>query len=264
MKICVIGDPHGDLEKIKKIPLSNVDLILLNGDLGSNNLSRKMFFENIERKKKGLKEKKYSPSEIKKAYMETYNSSIKIVKYLKKFAPVFIIFGNADYSTYETKKLSKKIGYKLPALYETLKSLSNVRIIHNRIAKIKNVKIGGLGYFVDTSWVKEFKPKDYKNSVIKAKKETKKAENILKWFGKVDVLLCHQPPYGVLDKVTSKKAPSHWIGKSAGSKTILKYIKKKSPKYVFSGHIHESKGMKKVGETKVYNLGLCGYKIIEL
>ncbi len=54
MKILAIGDPHGELEKIKKIPLSNIDLILITGDLGSASLIRKMTFDNIERKKQGL------------------------------------------------------------------------------------------------------------------------------------------------------------------------------------------------------------------
>ena len=56
MKLCAIGDPHGSLDKIKQVPLSDVDLILLTGDLGSANLMRKMAFDNIERKKQGLDE----------------------------------------------------------------------------------------------------------------------------------------------------------------------------------------------------------------
>jgi len=76
--------------------------------------------------------------------------------------------------------------------------------------------------------------------------------------------LCHQPPYGVLDKVTARFAPPAWRGKHAGSKSILKYIKAKQPKYVFCGHIHEGKGMQRVGKTEVYNLGCGGYKIIEV
>lgn len=52
MKILAIGDPHGDLAKIKQIPTKGIDLILLTGDLGSANLMRKMFFEKIERQKK--------------------------------------------------------------------------------------------------------------------------------------------------------------------------------------------------------------------
>ena len=88
--------------------------------------------------------------------------------------------------------------------------------------------------------------------------------NVLKRFGEIDILLCHQPPHGILDKVTAKFAPKHWKGKHAGSKTILDYIQKYHPKYVFCGHIHEGEGMRKIGASEVYNLGVCGYKLVKL
>lgn len=263
MRICAIGDPHGNLDKIKQVPLSGVDLILLTGDLGSSNLMRQMAFDNIKRKKQGLSEIVYSPNQKKKAFMEAYTSTIKIVNYLRKFAPVFTIFGNVDSSNYDTKKQSKEIGIDLPYLSNELNALSNVRVINNRVAKFKEVRIGGLEYFIDTNWVKEFKPSNYKEKLAKSKKETDKANKVLKWFDYVDILLCHQPPHGVLDKVTAPYAPQNWQGKHAGSSTVLKYIEAKSPKYVFCGHIHEGHGMAKIGKTEVYNLGVGDYKIVE-
>ena len=86
----------------------------------------------------------------------------------------------------------------------------------------------------------------------------------MKRFDELDVLVCHQPPYGFLDKVTFKGAPKHWQGKHAGSKTILDYIRKNQPQYAFCGHIHEGEGKTRIGRTEVYNLGVCGYKIVEL
>jgi len=263
MKICAIGDPHGNLNKIKKIPLSGIDLILLTGDLGSANLMRKMAFENIERRKQGLQEKQYTPIQQKKAFMEAYASTIKVIKYLKKFAPVFTIFGNVESPNYETRKQSKEIGIKLPYLYNNLNKLNKIKIINNIIINFKGIRIGGLDYFIDTGWVKEFKPSDYKKRMSAAKKQTEKVKRILKWFNCIDILVCHQPPYGVLDKITAKFAPKSYQGKHAGSKAVLNYIKEKQPKYVFCGHIHEGKGTKRIGKTEVYNLGVCGYKIIK-
>jgi Icc-related predicted phosphoesterase len=92
-----------------------------------------------------------------------------------------------------------------------------------------------------------------------------KAKKILNNFGFLDILVSHHPPYGYLDKVSSKyNPPKPWIGKHAGSKTILDYIKKYQPKYVFCGHIHEGEGKAKIGKTEVYNLGVAGHKIINL
>jgi len=264
MRILAIGDPHGDLKKVKRIPVKDADLILLTGDLGKSNLMRKMAFENTERKKQGLPEKEYSPAQEKRAFMEAYTSTIRLVSYLSRFAPVFTIFGNVESSNYETRKYSRKIGLHLPLLYNDLSSMPNVRVINNRAANFKGIRIGGLEYFIDTSWIKEFKPADYKEKLEHARKQTEKARRILKKFGRVDILLCHQPPYRVLDKVTSKFAPKHWRGKHAGSKTILDYIKKNQPRYVFCGHIHEQEGRAKIGTTEVYNLGIAGYKVITI
>lgn len=71
------------------------------------------------------------------------------------------------------------------------------------------------------------------------------------------ILITHNPPYGVLDKA--------YDGKHVGSKILLKAIKKHQPKIVLCGHIHESKGKKKIGKTPVYNLGWHGdYAVIDI
>lgn len=264
LKILAIGDPHGDLEKVKKIPLDGIELILLTGDLGSANLARKMFFNNIERKKQGLQPKIYSPNQEKNAFSESYNSTMKLVKYLAKFAPVYTIFGNVEHSNSETREKSKEIGLSLPFLVDGLNSIKGVRIINNRIANFQGVRIGGLNYFVDTNWVKDFKPSEYLEKLRWAKIQTAKAQRVLNNFGNLDVLVCHQPPYKILDKVTAKFAPKHWQGKHAGSQAILKYINKYHPKYVFCGHIHEQEGVKRLDKTEVYNFGSGGYKILDI
>lgn len=264
MRIVAIGDPHGDLESIRKIPLDDVDLILLTGDLGSASLARKMAFENVELKRKGLPEKEYSSAQEKKAFMEAYKSTISLFRYLSKFAPVFTVFGNVESSNKDTRKLSKKIGLPLPYLYDQINNFSGSRVINNVLANFQGARIGGLEYFVDTSWVIEFKPADYRESLVEAKKQTEKAKRVLDRFNSVDILVCHQPPYGLLDKVKAKFAPIHWKGKHAGSKIVLDYIKRKQPKYVFCGHIHESEGHVRVGKSEIYNLGVAGYKIIDL
>jgi len=263
MKILVIGDPHGNIEKIKKIPVKGVDLIILTGDLGKADLARKMAFENIERRKKGLPEKEFSSQQEKKAFMEAYLSSVKVVKYLSNFAPVYTIYGNVEHSNKETKEISKEIGLPLPYLTKTLSKMKNVKIINNKLVNFKGISIGGMNYFIDTNWVKEFKPSDYKKRMKSAKKGTDKAKKYLNKFGVVDILIHHQPPYGILDKV-GNMAPKHWRGKHAGSKVILDYIKKKQPRYDFCGHIHEGEGMKNIGKTRVYNFGFCGWKIFDI
>jgi Icc-related predicted phosphoesterase len=172
MRICAIGDPHGSLDKVKEVPLLGIDLILLTGDLGSANLLRKMAFDNIERKKQGLEEIEYTPAQKKRAFMEAYTSTIKVVNYLHRFAHVFTIFGNVEYLNYQ-----REWKINLPLLSNTLKTIPGIRIINNRIVNFYGIRIGGLAYFVDTNWVQEFKPSDYKEKLAKAKKKKLTKQN---------------------------------------------------------------------------------------
>lgn len=268
MKILAIGDPHGDLKKIKKIPLKGVHLILITGDLGKADFARKRHFENIERKKKGLKELKYDGEANQIAYKEISDSTVDVLKYLSKFSPIYSILGNVGNNMvkdYRVKKDEEKYGVKLPYLGREIKKIKNFHLTINRLRELNKLRIGFLEYFTDISWITEFKPSDYKKNMTKAKKQTNKAKKILNRFGKIDILICHQPPYGFLDKVSGKYgAPKSYIGKHAGSKAILDYIRKYQPKYVFCGHIHEGEGRVKIGKTEVYNLGVAGHKIISL
>jgi len=80
MRILAIGDPHGSVDKLRKIPTENIDLILLTGDLGNADIMRKMAFENVERIRNGLEKKEFSSYQKRRAFMQAYNSSIDVVK----------------------------------------------------------------------------------------------------------------------------------------------------------------------------------------
>ncbi len=62
----------------------------------------------------------------------------------------------------------------------------------------------------------------------RAQRDTDKVERILARFGRVDILVTHVPPYGVLDTVNSNDSAPEWAGRHAGSKAILQYIRQLS------------------------------------
>ena len=266
MKILAIGDPHGSLDKLKAIPFESIDLILLTGDIGKADLARKKSFEDTKRKQQGLPKLKDIVQERKEIHNEIHKSTLEILRYLSRYAPVYTIEGNVGIpSISQVREDYEKYGLKLTSTMEQLKRINNLSIVKNRLRVLHGLRVGFLEYFTDTSWVREFKPRDYQNSMRKAKRQTDKAKRVLRSFGKnLDILVCHQPPFGVLDKVNFPEAPKHWQGKHAGSKAVLDYIKKYHPKYVICGHIHESEGYRKIAGTNVYNLGVAGYKIIEI
>jgi Icc-related predicted phosphoesterase len=241
VKILAIGDPHGELPK--KIPKS--DLILITGDIGKSDLAKKIYF--TKKKNEIIASKKEQDA----AHKEIYDSTIKLLKELSGKKEVYMIMGN--------------VATKWSKLLRRINKIKRVHLVRNSIRKIDGLRIGFLEFFVDNSWIKEFKEKD-KNRIKRAKRETVKAKKVLKRFGSIDILICHQPPYGVLDKVNGKNGtPKSWKGKHAGSKVILNYIKKYQPKLVLCGHIHEAKGKAKIGKTEVINLGCCGdYEVIDI
>jgi Icc-related predicted phosphoesterase len=267
MKILAIGDPHGNINKIRKISKKGIDLVLITGDLGKADFARKFSFENFRRKKEGLPALEFTKSESKFVYNEIYDSTLDVLKYLSNSVPTYSILGNVGTNMIRdayVRKDEKKFKIKLPYLSKGIDKLNNFYYVKNVVRNINGLRVGFLEYFVDTNWVVDFKPSDYDKKLNKARKETDKAKRILNNFNNLDILVCHQPPYGYLDKVNNSSAPKGWNGKHAGSKTILDYIRKYQPKYVFCGHIHEGEGRAKIGKTEIYNLGVAGHKIIDL
>ena len=60
-----------------------------------------------------------------------------------------------------------------------------------------------------------------------------------------DVLITHGPPYGIQD-LTRRKV-------NAGCEYLRAEVERKKPKFHFFGHIHEGRGVEKVGETTFCN-----------
>ncbi len=65
------------------------------------------------------------------------------------------------------------------------------------------------------------------------------------------VLVTHQPPFQTkCDRLSS--------GMNVGSKSVRDFIEHNKPLICFSGHIHEARGVDRVGETDVINPGQFG------
>lgn len=56
------------------------------------------------------------------------------------------------------------------------------------------------------------------------------ATELLKHFPKVDIMLCHCPPFGIND---DKNDDAH-----IGYKALLEYVERESPRYLFHGHTY--------------------------
>ena len=63
------------------------------------------------------------------------------------------------------------------------------------------------------------------------------------------IMVCHTPPKDTSTDVTRN-------GIHVGSSTVRKFIEKRKPHVCISGHIHESRGKDKIGDTIVLNAGM--------
>lgn len=83
--------------------------------------------------------------------------------------------------------------------------------------------------------------------------------SFLKEIERVEILLTHAPPFGVLDRVRS--------GINIGSRALRGYIEEMTPLICVCGHVHESRGVERMGRTVVVNPGPLqrgDYALIEL
>lgn len=65
-----------------------------------------------------------------------------------------------------------------------------------------------------------------------------------------DVLVVHEPPYGTLDDVGG--------GRHIGNRAVNQAIEALKPRVVLCGHVHESPGVVRMGETLVVNCTMGG------
>ena len=115
---------------------------------------------------------------------------------------------------------------------------NGIENIHLKAVKIGEANVLGLGGSLTTPFYTniEFSNEEIKNML----------ENFLN--EKINIFVTHSPPYGTkLDIV--------YGGRHVGSQAIKSFIEKTNPEIVLTGHIHESAGMDKIGETVAVNPG---------
>ncbi len=67
-------------------------------------------------------------------------------------------------------------------------------------------------------------------------------------FGTPSIFVVHQPPYGTITDLAHKDM-------HVGSRSVREAIERHKPLICFCGHIHESSGMDKIGDTLIVNPG---------
>lgn len=251
MKILAIGDFHGKFPENLRKKAKEVDLIISVGDFPDSSELRDAEFKHW----KELKKKSLSKIIGKKKYISLLkkqsSSQEKILKILSSFKkPVFVIYGNADMTNKEAKKFSSEG-------LETQCEKFGITLLKKDFSKIDNFVIAGFpGYRGAGS--KGLTKMSIWNSLrviyynFKWNRKLNSFGNELKNFSNV-LFVAHDVPYGYFDLIKNKSSPlnNHRIG----DKYFTGFIKKFQPELFLCGHMHEYHGIKKLGKTRIVQVG---------
>jgi hypothetical protein len=118
---------------------------------------------------------------------------------------------------------------------------SNQIDLHTRTRKIEDIAFYGIGGCSKTPF---HTPQEYSESEI---------EKMLNCFQKSDdarfhVLVSHSPP-------AKTKVDRVLVGLHVGSKAVRRFIEELQPDLVICGHIHEARGIDKIGKSIIINPG---------
>lgn len=112
----------------------------------------------------------------------------------------------------------------------------------------------------------EEKERTLKRRIERREKSRKHFFGMIKKTRGEKIFVFHYPPKGVFDIIRDKK-DNPMNGKSAGIGFFRDAIKKYKPRAVFCGHMHEYRGMKKIGSSVIINPGDAEknkYAIVEI
>jgi Icc-related predicted phosphoesterase len=86
--------------------------------------------------------------------------------------------------------------------------------------------------------------------------QKEKYQRHLESIGKIDIILCHDCPYGIADILLQKDC--WWAdGEHIGNKALRWFVDEAKPELVFEGHLHSCEHGKTMnGDTAVYNVSL--------
>lgn len=256
MKFLVFGDLVGSknvLQNIASMDLSPYDFLLFSGDVMPMDYFKKRGKKRVE-KSMDKKVKLSGDIEKDKEYQKYIKiEQVKAGKLNKEFTKInkkkkiYGIWGNADH----------------PVIVKPIISSKNINLLHNKTIKINNYYL--VGYGGRPEYIFETKP----NNACHSFKEKEIYNSLSKILKKLDrkktILITHVPPYKILDQVVPeyRKYGIGTYGQKAknghvGSISLRKIVNKYKPSLHIFGHIHESKGAKKILDTTFINTGSAG------
>ncbi len=253
----MVGDFHGEFSKKfeKLIKKEKIDLLVSNGDFFPFHY-RKLWFKHCYGTSNELWEVIGKNNYKKLVLTDLKDGENAISKINDLPIPAITVYGNIDYTRtmdFADYKIDKNHHWKWDEqnfFSKIIKKYKNINdFTYSYYAFGDYVFIGAYGGMVPG------KPRS--KNFIKHKKILEKLFNKFKKENKNRkvIFVSHNVPYNTkLDKI-GRKAHKLVRGKHYGSMMVRQVINKYQPVIHFGGHIHESKGIQKIGKTLCINPG---------
>ena len=190
------------------------------------------------------------------AFGDLHGNYLKVLDYLNNNNLDLIII-TGDITNFGPAELGEEIlneisQFNIPVL--TIPGNSDPITIHSKIENSKAINIHGRSVIIKDIGICGFggsNPTPFNTPLefeeIQIYEEARKVFEIVS-KQRILLFITHAPPYGTkTDQLTS--------GDHVGSKSIRKIIEEFQPTLNICGHIHESKGVDKIGITQVINPG---------
>lgn len=227
LKILAVSDTHDEFEKFAPASMPDADFCLMAGDL--TNFGKRQ------------------PGELGRAHGWLLGMA-------RKYGYVYYIPGNHDIGM--SDEFQTPIFPHLDRLQtERILGMLNKTVTHS----LGNLSIHGVSCSPCYNAPRLALTWDYMTV-------DQDAEHRAYAFPKVDIVLSHCPPLGILDCGGARVwTESEGVGpaENLGSIALRDYIDRYQPLLVVCGHIHEAAGMQMVGKTAVYNVARK-WELIEL
>lgn len=170
-----------------------------------------------------------------------------------------IVIHSGDWSGYGTLEEAQRFLAwlnRLPAKYKVFIAGNHDKsvVANNSLFRAELAKYEGIYYLQDqaidlngkiiiygTPWTPTFG----RWSFMLDRESDKMREMLEKIPNDIDILVCHGPLFGVLDKTAD--------GDLAGNEEMNDYVESIKPKVFLCGHIHEGYGQQKFKDTECYN-----------
>ncbi len=261
MRILAIGCFHGKVPTDLKnfIRKEKIDVILFSGDFAEHRRERKFEHKHdkeiIERLLAGedyfsIMTGLFDPKLLQSSAAEGLESTLKVVyKVVKLGVPVYWIHGNHDPNESELTEMGLK--WRLP-------DRPGFRWLHRQRIKIDGVTIAGYGGYRGTTGklhlLKGMKVSPlFRRKVNEIVTEQRKEMSAL-LRRKTDILMTHDPPANT--KLDYLIAPGQVLNhKHIGDDVTRAVIERYRPRLVLCSHMHERRGIDKIGKTVVVNTG---------